>query len=127
MKIDPYKQLDGIDLNTSSKQIIAEVGLLSTVRQNDIGFTEYDFGKYVFRFESSGNLSEVTADCPSVDLETQTVLFEELEAFVKRSDPQYFDKLGFLVSPRYGIAFDPDCSPWVTVLTSSGLRCWKNV
>jgi len=43
---------------------------------------------------------------------------------VQSSDDRAFDRAGFLVSPRYGIAFVPEKPCWVTALARHCVQEW---
>jgi hypothetical protein len=50
--------------------------------------------------------------------------FASLEAFIQEQDPLAFRRAGFLVSPAYGLAFDPTEPCWVTALAKHCLAQW---
>jgi hypothetical protein len=33
--------------------------------------------------------------------------------------------VGFIVSPKFGLAFDPDDAPWVTALAEHCIDTWR--
>jgi hypothetical protein len=123
----PFEHLDNIELTVREAEIKLRIGLPCTVRNNEADLIEYDFDKYIFRFDMEGNLSEVTANCKVLEYKSQKITFKELSKFISVNDIQAFEKYGFIVSPKYGVAFDPEFEPWVTFLTHSGLSGWKNV
>jgi hypothetical protein len=53
------------------------------------------------------------------------VPFASLEAFVCEHDPLSFRRAGFVVSPRFGLAFDPSEPAWVTALARHCLAEWR--
>jgi hypothetical protein len=52
------------------------------------------------------------------------VPFASLGAVIREQDPQAFDRAGFLVSPRFGVAFDPSEPCWMTALAGHCLAQW---
>ena len=40
-------------------------------------------------------------------------------------DGEAFERAGFVVSPRWGLAFAPDCPDWVTALASHCIPTWR--
>ena len=71
------------------------------------------------------SLEEVTARSPVLHLGTVAVPFAALAGFVAAQDPQAFRRAGFVVSPAFGLAFDPAEPPWVTVLAAHCLAEWR--
>ncbi len=51
--------------------------------------------------------------------------FASLATFIRGRDPQAFERAGFLVSPAFGLAFDPAQPFWVTALARHCLPQWK--
>ncbi len=127
MVIVPFLKIDGISLDTSSRVVKEIKGQPNSIKTNSLGLIEIDFGSYVYRFDKEDSLHEVTLNAPSIELAGASVSFEQLEKYVKQTDNNWFDKYGFIVSPKLGIAFDPQHSPFLTVLTKLGLQGWKDV
>ncbi len=127
MVIVPFLEIDGISLDTSSRAVREIKGQPNSIKTNSLGLTEFDFGSYVYRFDKEDRLHEVTLIAPSIKLAGVSVAFEQLGKYVKQTDNNLFDKYGFIVSPKLGIAFDPEHSPFLTVLTKLGLQGWKDV
>ena len=127
MKIEPYKRINAIELNLKESELLESLGDPKKIAKNSIGLVEYDFNSQIFRFDSSGELNEVTVYSENVEIEGLSIPFDKLVLFVKKCDCNLFEKFGFIVSPKYGLAFDPEFFAWVTVLTSKGLVAWKKV
>ncbi len=64
---------------------------------------------------------------PIVNLGKIIVPFSALGSFIQNQDPAMFEKAGFIVSPRFGLAFDPDCPTWVTALAEHCLDSWRAI
>ena len=60
-----------------------------------------------------------------LNLGAVAVPFTALEAFVRDNDPSMFDKAGFLVDPKFGLAFDSQCPNWVTALAAHCINEWR--
>lgn len=58
-------------------------------------------------------------------LDALAVPFDALTALVRAHDSQAFERAGFIVSPRWGIAFDPHDGGWVTALAAHCLPQWR--
>ena len=88
-----------------------------------------DYGNAVYRFQlGTGRLEEVTMRAPVLHLpHGVAVPFAALAAFVREHDPATFRAGGFLVSPAFGIAFDPADSNWVTALAPHALPEWRKL
>lgn len=127
MIIEPYNKIDGVSLSIRDYEIFDYFGAPERKQTNSIGLAEFDFGSKVFRFDSSGELLEVTIESEVIELNKLSIPFEHLAGFLNSHDAGVFTKYGFIISPQIGVAFDPEYSPWVTVLTRKGLSAWQNV
>ena len=125
MRIEPYARVDDTPFSATSQQIEALRGPPLRRLRNAVGLNELDYGDVVFRFQDCGRLEEVSRLSPVVFLGGETILFPALAAFVRRTDPDLFERGGFLVSPRHGIAFDPACPSWVTALAAHCIDTWR--
>ncbi|MEM8661517.1 MAG: hypothetical protein AAGF35_11585 [Pseudomonadota bacterium] len=114
-------------MEVREQELLSYLGCPNSNMKNSIGLVELDFGSKVFRFDPSGALSEVTIESEVVELDHTSIPFEDLAARLKAEDAGVFEKYGFIVSPEFGLAFDPEHSPWVTVLTKRGLAAWQKV
>lgn len=126
MKIESFKQLDNITFDIQESEIEAQLNLNCEIRKVS-RLTEYDFGKYIFRFRSDGCLSEVTTDAAVINFGFTIIKFNELKDFLEENDENSYEKVGFIISPKFGLAFDPEFFPWVTFLTHDGLVSWGDV
>jgi hypothetical protein len=55
------------------------------------------------------------------------VPFASLAPFLREHDPGTFRAGGFIVSPAFGIAFDPSDSNWLTALAAHALPEWRKL
>jgi hypothetical protein len=62
---------------------------------------------------------------PVLSVGNVSVPFAALADFVHEQDDASFERAGFIVSPRYGIAFDPSCPSWVTALARHCIDTWR--
>jgi hypothetical protein len=127
MKIELYKKVGEVSLEVREDELLRDLGEPNSKSTNRIGLIEFDFGSRVFRFDPSGTLEEVTIESEVVELESASITFKYLAARLKSEDSEVFERYGFIVSPKFGLAFDPKYSPWVTVLTKKGLEAWQKV
>jgi hypothetical protein len=125
MKLDPYVQVDGISFAVTTKQILDARGQPWRSQRNDVGLNELDYGDVVYRFQDCGRLEEVTLQAQRVRLGNVVVPFDALAAFIRGQDPEAFERAGFLVSPEFGLAFDPTEPFWVTALARHCIPEWK--
>ncbi|WP_418128017.1 hypothetical protein [Variovorax sp. KK3] len=105
--------------------LIATLGQPSKSGRNDVGLNELDYGNVVYRFQDCGRLEEVTTQAPLLIVGQATVGFDALAAFVRSEDSGAFERAGFLVSPRFGLAFDPGEPCWVTALAAHCIGEWR--
>ena len=126
MRIEPYSRVDDTAFSATPQDVEALRGPPTRRLRNAVALNEWDYGDVVFRFQDCGRLEEVTRLAPVVFVGGEAVLFPALAAFVRRTDPEVFERAGFLVSSsRHGLAFDPRCPSWVTALAAHCLDAWR--
>ena len=125
MKLDPYVQVDRTPFSASSADILGARGQPWRSGRNGVGLNELDYGDVVYRFQDCGRLEEITLQAEVVTLGNVAVPFETLAAFLRAQDPEVFERAGFVVSPRFGLAFDPKEPFWVTALARHCIPEWE--
>ena len=105
--------------------LVARLGSPQREFQNDVGLYELDYGSIVYRFQLSGRLEEITAEAAVLHVDNVSVPFTNLETFVCSHDTAAIRRAGFVVSPRFGLAFDPGEPSWVTALARHCLPQWE--
>jgi hypothetical protein len=125
LKLQPYVKVDDIPFTVSSDDIVRSRGKPWRSLRNGVGLNELDYGHVVYRFQDCGRLEEVTLEAEVVALGNVVVPFDTLAAFIRRHDPDAFERAGFLVSPEFGLAFDPGEPFWVTALARHCIPEWK--
>jgi hypothetical protein len=125
MRLEPFVRVDDTPFRASRDDVLRARGRPMSQCRNDVGLHELDYGTVVYRFQDSGRLEEVTMQAPVVSLGTVAVPFAALASFVREHDEAVFDRAGFVVSPRFGLAFDPQCPSWVTALAAHCLDAWR--
>ncbi|MBX9871154.1 MAG: hypothetical protein K2X75_04075 [Burkholderiaceae bacterium] len=125
MKLEPYVRVDDTAFTTTPEQLLARLGPPRRRVRNDVQLDELDYGHTVYRFQDSGRLEEVTQRTPVLHLEQLAVPFVALAGFIRSQDPEAFERAGFLVSPRYGLAFVPREPDWVTALAAHCIPTWR--
>ena len=127
MRLEPYVRVDDTPFTASVADIVGAHGQPVYSCRNDVGLHELDYDTVVYRFQDSGRLEEITAQAPVVSFGTVAVPFGALHSFVEDQDPAMFVRAGFVVSPRFGLAFDPCCPSWVTALAAHGIEAWRAI
>ena len=127
MKLLPFVQVDSTRFSASKESILAERGLPARQGRNGVGLNELDYGEVVFRFQDNGRLEEITTQAPVVYFGNIDVPFRALESFVRCEDESAFERAGFVVSPKFGLAFDPACPSWVTALARHCIDSWRAI
>lgn len=129
MKLSPYTQVDDLPFTSTADDLRQRCGAPGREGNNDVGLHELDYGSTVFRFQlSTGRLEEVTLRAPVLHLpDGVAVPFAALAGFVREHDAGTFRAGGFVVSPAFGIAFDPGDSNWVTALAAHALPEWRKL
>lgn len=125
MKLDPYVQVDDTPFTVSTEDVLRVRGRPWRAQRNGVGLDELDYGDVVYRFQDGGRLEEVTTQAEVLNLGNVAVPFVTLAAFIRAQDPEAFERAGFLVSPGFGLAFDPSEPFWVTALARHCLPEWK--
>src|SRR6185369_466924 len=123
--LQPFSSVDGVPFSVSREEILRVRGQPVRAGRNGVGLNELDYEDVVFRFQDCGRLEEVTAQAPVVNLGTIAVTFGSLERFIRDNDPSSFERAGFVVSPMFGLAFDPQCPSWVTALAEHSIAEWQ--
>lgn len=127
MHLQPYESVNCVPFTATRGDVTRAHGQPRSESRNTVGLTALDYGDVVYRFQDSGRLEEVTARAEVLHLGTVAVPFRDLAAFVQLNDSTAFDRAGFLVSPRYGIAFVPGEPCWVTALARHCVGEWEAI
>ncbi|WP_418319959.1 hypothetical protein [Piscinibacter sakaiensis] len=127
MRIDPYLSVDGMPFTISEAALRLQFGAPLEVSRSMVGLNELDYGEAVYRFQDNGRLEEVTKRAHVLHIATVAVPFDTLAAFIAATDPGRFERAGFIVSPRCGIAFVPAQGPWVTALARHCIDSWRSL
>ena len=127
MKFCPFKSINEIYFNSTRDEILQALGNPEGESVNSLGWNELNYGEIVFRLDRNGHLVEVTANLECVDLNGSKIQYIQLNDYLSKNDNEAFDTVGFIVSPKYGIAFDPEHKFWVTHFRQSELEGWRNV
>lgn len=125
MKVLPYLRVDDTVFDATFDDVERRFGRPVHRARNAVGLDELDYGHTVFRFQAGGRLEEVTMQARVLDLGVVAVPFAHLGRFVQAQDEGAFRRAGFVISPRYGIAFVPDCPSWVTALAAHSIDAWR--
>lgn len=127
MRLDPFEEVDGRPFTLTREELLRERGEPWRAVRNGVGLDEMDYGDVVYRFQDCGRLEEVTVQAEVVHIGKIAVPFATLAAFVRAHDPGTFDRAGFVISPRFGLAFDPSEPSWVTALARHCLPEWRRL
>jgi hypothetical protein len=125
MRLQPYERVDATPFTLRSDELLRTRGQPWRAVRNDVGLDEMDYGDVVYRFQEGGRLEEITFQAKVITLGNVAVPFATLAAFVRAQDPEAFERAGFVVSPRFGLAFDPREPFWVTALARHCIPEWK--
>jgi len=120
----PYVRLNDVQFTDSRRDVMTRLGPPLQESRNAVELTELDYGDRVYRFQDSGRLEEITVRAPVLDLGEIAVPFASLAEFVRHQDADAFERAGFLISPRWGLAFVPHQPDWLTALARHCLPAW---
>lgn len=125
MKLDPFVSVNDLPFTVTREQLLRLWGRPADEGLNAVGLVELDYGTAVFRFQTSGRLEEVTLQAETLLLGDEEIAFAALYGHVRDHDPDLFERAGFVVSPRFGLAFDPTSDRWVTALAAHCVDEWR--
>ncbi|MBV8037866.1 hypothetical protein [Roseateles sp.] len=125
MHLTPFIAVDGISFGISPAELIARLGPPERVERSKVALTAHDYGHSIYRFQDGGRLEEVTRRAPVLHLGALAIPFSALAGFVEAQDDDFFERAGFVVSPRFGFAFVPDEPDWVTALARHCVPTWR--
>ncbi|HKY22531.1 MAG TPA: hypothetical protein VJM31_15065 [Vicinamibacterales bacterium] len=127
MKIVPLEAVGIVHFGEVTASIVAKLGEPHRRSISRNGRLEFHYPKMVCRFGSTGTLVEVTVDAADLELGSEPVRFAELGQHLKRRDPESFERVGFVVSPRLGVAFDPAYASFVTLFAAEEVPSWRAI
>lgn len=125
MNLTPFVRVDATAFSASRAEILRAWGAPARSCRNSVGLNELDYQSTVFRFQDCGRLEEITLEAPVVAFGVVVVPFSALEPFVLAHDSEAFERAGFIISPTFGLAFDPHCPSWVTALAEHCIDSWR--
>lgn len=127
MQLQPFVQAGELAFTLTAEDIRRRWGAPQREGRNEVALNELDYGHTVLRFQDSGRLEEITTRVPVLELGSVAVPFASLAAFVRAQDPEAFQRMRFTISPRFGLAFDPQEPPWLTFLAAHCLDEWRRL
>ena len=127
MRLDPFVSVDGTPFTVAREELVKAFGPPLRQTRNAVALDEFDYGEKVFRFQDSRRLEEVTTRVSVLHLGPLAIPFGAIEPFVRSHDPSMFERAGFIVSPRFGLAFSPPGGCWVTALAAHCLDEWRSL
>lgn len=126
MNLTPLSAVGNIRFDISQDELESTMGRPMRQGRNRRGEEEFSYLKGVYRFDDLG-LVEVTLDVEAITIAGETIGFNSLPDFLKANDEQAEESVGFVFSPRYGIAVDPHFKSWVTLMASRRVANWSEV
>jgi hypothetical protein len=127
MKFKPYESIGVAKFGDSQSEVIAKLGKPDRETVNRLGQVEISYPSVTYRFRAEQGLVEVSIDAPTVELENVSILFSSLMRFMRERDVETFEKVGFTVSPKLGIAIDPEYPSWVTIFAKNQILSWNAI
>lgn len=127
MKIIPLETVGDVKFGEASGSIVSRLGEPEQRTTGRNGRLEFHYPSMVCRFGSAGTLVEVTIEVADLELGSERVPFTTLDQHLRRHDPETFERVGFVVSPRLGIAFDPAFASFVTLFSAEETSAWRAI
>lgn len=136
MKIVPYQSAAGIAFGSSEAEATSALGKPLARKVDSLEQVELRYEGAIFRFSpNERRLVEVTLSSECFEI-TGCVLppkasgevgFVELGYVIAKLDPASFSSVGFIVSPAFGLALDPNHAPHLTAFARSELASWTAI
>lgn len=127
MNLDPFIRVNDLPFTASAEDVRRLYGKPLKTGRNSVGLNELDYGSVIYRFQDCGRLEEVTTQAAVISIGQRSIGFDALSFFIQAEDDDCFERAGFLVSPRFGIAFDSKEPFWVTALAAHCLDEWRRL
>lgn len=124
MSFIPYKSVFGIQFESTPEQVSEALGKPLRVGDSFCWAHEMEYQNRTLRFNKQKKFKEISADLSQIEIEGEKIPFKHLKTFIKNNDEKSFETVGFTVSPKYGIAFDPQFKSWITFFAKSELKNW---
>lgn len=125
LRLTPFIAFDDTPFSTTAEALLARLGPPDRHTRNAVALQEFDYGHSVFRFQDGGRLEEITKRAPVLQIGPVAIPFAALAGFLHGQDGAVFERAGFTVSPRYGIAFVPTEPDWITALAPHCIGSWR--
>lgn len=127
MRLATYKSVGPVSFGIGRDELISLLGVPEGEQKSRIWAIELRYPAGVYRFDSDGRLREISVDVPKLEIDGESILFENLHAFLEQHDSEVFERFGFLVSPRFGLAFDQFFPSWVTAFPREEITLWQSI
>lgn len=135
MHLTPYIEVTGVPFGAAETLVLSNLGAAHRRTVDYLGRLELAFEARAFRFSAqTGLFVEATLcseyfqidGCALPGAKGGEAAFVELGFTVAKLDADSFERNGFIVSPRFGVAFDPHHAPFLTAFARSELPEWSN-
>ena len=127
MRIAAYQSVESVNFNIKRAELIGLLGSPEREMESDMWAVELYYPLGIYRFNSNDQLKEISVDAPKLEIDGKSVAFEHLAPFLESSDAAVFEASGFLVSPKFGFAFDQFFPSWVTAFPREELQDWHDI
>ena len=124
MDLTPFQSVNGLSFGLAEKAIIEILGDPESEGLNAIGDLELRYKDLLPRFSTDEGMLEVSFNASTLSIGGHLVTFSGLQEFIRANDPESVEALGFIVSPKLGLAFDPDNPFWVSAFSKKRLNLW---
>ncbi|PWF46029.1 hypothetical protein [Massilia glaciei] len=127
MKVDSFRAVGIAKFGEFRAALVNILGHPLSEGFSRIGDLELRYQNAIYRFDSTRVLAEITFDAPEIEFASDTVGFANLAEYLAARDSDLFERVGFIVSPAYGIAFDPNFPSWVTAFPVESIPLWREI
>lgn len=119
MKIVAYHSVAGARFGDQAADVQRVLGSPTSLRKNRRGELELAYDRMVVRISEDHGFVECSAQPDVIELEGDTIRRGDVTAFLRDRDADVRVALGFVISPKFGIAVDvePDHGEWMVFFT----------
>ena len=119
MRILPYLSFDTVHFGDDATSVIRALGPPESQNTAESGELELTYPTAVVRISKTDGVVECSAKPESVQIEGATIDRRDLARFLLDNDARAVGNVGFVISPRFGVAIDtePDHGAWITVFS----------
>ncbi len=125
MNFEPYSNINNVFLESTTEEVVSVCGAALKQIKSRLGKIELVYPNLIVRFNMAGtHVQEISFSSEYLKINGFELSFAELGYFIGKNDADSLQSSGFIVSPKYGLAFDPCDKFWITAFLRADLKEW---